>query len=337
MTSSAVVETPLPAETDSLIDLAPIADGERSTWLALTADGRLLCLDADSGAVSVVVRHTVPAEPAASGATSERAAQPRLHASADGTVAAVVNDHGHHGQVLDLRSGAVTLTLHGGDHHPETVPFSLAFAEHAGRCVVVHRTAWNRLNATDARTGELITERDIEGRPDLDPDYFHGTLKLSPSGRWLADDGWVWHPVGIPRVYDLRRWLDNDPGEAAGDVPPIDLCHRDYYWNHPMCWLDDDLLAVSGLGDDEDEMTPGVRIFDVGTGKEQDPVPGPRGQLFAAGGRLYAAAPEGLEVWDPARGTRTGAVPGFVPTHHHPTAGELVAVRNGTMLRWQMD
>ncbi|GAA1407053.1 hypothetical protein GCM10009662_40050 [Catellatospora coxensis] len=39
-----------------------------------------------------------------------------------------------------------------------------------------------------------------------------------------------------------------------------------------------------------------VRIFDAVTGRQEAVFPGPAGNLFADDTRLYAAAPEGLEV-----------------------------------------
>lgn len=159
----------------------------------------------------------------------------------------------------------------------------------------------------------------------------------SPSGRWLADDGWVWHPVGIPTVWDLHRWLDTNPWESEDGPTRQHLCHRDYHWNVPMCWIGDNLLAVSGIGTDDVAMLPGVRIFDVTTGVEIQTFPGPREALFSAGQRLYAAAPDGLEVWDPFTGHRTGRIPGFAPTCHNPTAGELVAIHDGDLQRWRIN
>jgi hypothetical protein len=32
---------------------------------------------------------------------------------------------------------------------------------------------------------------------------------------------------------------------------------------HAMVWLDDDRIAVGGIGEDKQSMTPGARIFDV--------------------------------------------------------------------------
>ena len=68
----------------------------------------------------------------------------------------------------------------------------------------------------------------------------------------------------------------------------------------------------------------------------REPTSFQHGELFSAGQRLYAAAPDGLEIWDPFTGHRTGRIPGFGPTHHHPTAGELVMIQEGALLRWTL-
>lgn len=53
----AIVSVPLPVVT---ADLVPVADGTRSVWLLLAADGRIGRFDADSGAWDVLARATVP-------------------------------------------------------------------------------------------------------------------------------------------------------------------------------------------------------------------------------------------------------------------------------------
>jgi hypothetical protein len=62
---------------------------------------------------------------------------------------------------------------------------------------------------------------------------------------------------------------------------------------------------------------------------------GPSGALFSAGRRLYAAGADGLTIWDPFTGERTGTVPGFVPSHHHRDAGVLATIRDGQLLTWR--
>jgi hypothetical protein len=331
-----VRDTPLPAD---VVDFAPV-DGGGSTWLLLDRDGRIGRFDADSGDWTVLAASSVPAEPDHDPWAGHELRR-RLHAGAGGRFAAVVNDFGHHGQVLDLRSGAVTLVLDGGDERPDTVPFSAAMFEYRGRTLVMHRTAWNRLDVSDAATGELLTSRQPtsythgQPRPGNYLDYFHGALYLSPTGRHVLDDGWVWHPVGVPHVWDVHRWLNGNVWESEDGPSLHPLAQRAYYWNNPMCWLDDQRLVVSGIGGDDEAMLAGVRVFDADTGRETTAFAGPTGALFADGLRLYAAAPHGLEVWDPATGEHTGTVPGFVPTRHHRGAGELASTDGSVLRRWR--
>lgn len=147
--ATTLVTTALPVELGPIADLAPVHDESGSIWLLLATSGAL---------------------------------RRRLHASSCGDFAAVANDYGRHGQVLDLRSGRVTMTLDGGDYHPETVPFSLAFFEARGRTVVIHRSDWNRLDLSDPASGELLTVRETPGfgedrkQPPHYLDYFHGGL-----------------------------------------------------------------------------------------------------------------------------------------------------------------
>jgi hypothetical protein len=199
--NATIVEVRLPVP---IIDIAPIAAEPDSVWLLLTENGRIGRFHADRGTWQILAHTTVPDEPDHKPWMNHRLRR-RLHASANGQYAAVVNDFGRHGQVLDLATGGVTLTLDGGDYHAETVPLSAAFAEHAAQTMVIHRTAWNRLDVSEAATGQLVTPRqptaygNDEPRPEHYLDYFHGRLFLSPGGGRIADDGWVWSPVGMQR------------------------------------------------------------------------------------------------------------------------------------------
>ncbi|MFC7533921.1 hypothetical protein [Actinoplanes sp. GCM10030250] len=322
-----VVTTPLPVGMGAVRDIAPLPAG----WLILTETGRLFRFDPGSGAHERVAKVRLPAE------TGKRLKQ-RLHTSPDGRFAAVVNDFGRYGQVLDLTTGKVTLKLDGGGYHNEQVPLSLAFVDDK----VVHRTAWNRLDVSEASTGRLLTAREMNREVDsgMDRDrssgLFRGELRVSPNGRWIADDSWAWAPAGVPYLWDLRRWLDEDVWESDDGPSRRRLCQRFYLWNTPMCWVGDNLLAVSGLGSDDEDMLAGVRIFDAGSGVELHTFAGPEGDLFSAGRRLFAAAPGGLEIWDPFTGERTARIPGFRPTRHHRAAGELAEIRDAGLLRWRI-
>ena len=322
-------EVRLPATT---ADLTPALGETDSVWLLLTRDGEIGRFAADRGEWDIIARSGVPGEPDHK-AWCGRVLRPRMHASPCGNFVAIVNDYGHHGQVIDLRTAAVTCTLNGGDYHEETVPFSVAFASHENRTVVIHRTAWNRLDVSDAATGDVLTQRDptsyrqSERRPDHYLDYFHGGLAVSTDGHWIADDGWVWHPVGMIRTWDLRQWMTGNPWESEDGPSLQTLCPRLYHWDSPTCWISENLIAVSGIGDDDEALLPGVRVFDVTTGAEVSAfaLPEHPASLFASAGRLFAAGAARLDVWDPATGERTGTVLGFSPTVHHPSAGELAA------------
>ena len=219
------------------------------------------------------------------------------------------------------------------------MPFSIAFARRDGRTVVINRTGWNRLDVHDAETGRLLTDRTREPTapgesPAHELDYFHGRLHVSPDGHWIADDGWVWSPAGIPAVWDLERWLHANVWESEDGPSRFELCQRNYLWDTPMCFIGNDLLAISGVGIDDQTQLEGVRVFSPATGEEVTAIAGPAGALFADRSRLYSAGPDGLQIWDPVTGHRTGSVPGFVPTCHHRGAGQFAAVRDGALLRW---
>jgi hypothetical protein len=80
---------------------------------------------------------------------------------------------------------------------------------------------------------------------------------------------------------------------------------------------------------------PGVRIFKPHDGVELATFAGPRGALTSDGQWLYSSAPDGLAIWDPDTGERTGTVLGFVPTRHHRGSRELVAVEGRHLVRWR--
>jgi hypothetical protein len=333
--------TPLPGLGGRVVDWTPAPDAPGSGWLLLSDAGRIVRWDADSGATVDLAAHSVPDEPGRQPWMGHRLRH-RLHASDDGRFAAVVNDFGRLGQVLDLTTGAVTLELDGGEYCEETVPFSLTFARHAGRTVVVHRTAWNRLDVSDPATGELLTSRgptSYSGGEEPPPhylDYFHGALTVSPDGRWIADDGWVWHPVGIPVGWSLDAWLTGNVWESDDGPTRRHLGWRAYYWNHPTCWVGDILLALSGLGDDDEDMLPGVRVVDVVTGTGVLAFTGPTGDLFVHDGRLLSVSGGATHVWDPATGERTATLPDVAPARLHPGTGELAALTEDALVRWSV-
>lgn len=350
--NSTLKNSALPKQIGTVVDIAPINQEMWSVWLMLVESGAIIRWDADTGEWLHLGSVDVPAEPDHQGPVPRR----RLHASGNGNFVAVVNDYGRYGQVMDLRSSKVTLMLDGGQYHPETVPFSFAFAEAHGRVVAIHRTNWNRLDVSDPSTGELLTNRGPTGwyqgqeRPEHYLDYFRGALYVSPRGTHIADDGWVWHPIGIPRVWSLDRWLSDNVWESEDGPTKIKLCARDYYWGHAVTWIDERFIAIGGIGEDDALMIDGVRIFDLtlstdvhhfpDTGPcrayELKAFPGPAGVFFSDGIRLFSSDESGLSRWDLADGARTGQIPNFRPTHHHRGANELIQLIDGATVRWKI-
>jgi hypothetical protein len=348
-----VIRTEIPNKVSTIVDIAPINQERQSIWLILAEDGGLLRFDADSGRSELITRIEVPSEAAREpfgGHTLTR----RLHVSHDGEFAAVVNDYGQYGQVIDLRSGEITLNLDGGDYFPETVPFSFGFASWQGNVVVIHRAAWNRLDISDAATGKLLSERGPtsyesgEQRPEHYLDYFHGALYMSPNGTRLLDDGWVWHPVGIPVVWSVDRWLSENIWESEDGATKRDVCARTWYWDHGVAWLDEDTVAIGGIGDDDSKVVEGARIFDITSAGPASPewrsdwewarevttIAGPAGRFFSDGKWLYSAEQSGLSKWDLKSGVRVCYIDEFNPSRHHLGAGELAQLSEGVISRW---
>ncbi|MEO6083457.1 MAG: hypothetical protein ABIQ18_10160 [Umezawaea sp.] len=298
--------TPLP---DGLapLDFAALPGGR---WLLLLGEPyRLVAFDPADGSTGPVLDVPLTAEEFCD--TYWGPATPALHTSPHGRFAAVVHDHGATGVVVDLTTGRATLDLHRGDHCTETTPFPIAFVDG----LVCHASEWDEVTWSDPATGGTrSTTQPITG-------LFHGRLVVSPTGRRIADDGWAWHPVGVPHVWDLDDLAEEKP-----------LCWRDY-WNVGMCWVGDDLLAVGGIGDDEDARLDGVQVFDAVSRRAVRAFAGPRGTFFADGERLYSVTDGGVEVWDPATGHRTGEVLGFVPTRQR--VGELAALVDGVLTTWK--
>jgi hypothetical protein len=175
-----------------------------------------------------------------------------LHVSPRGDLAAVVEARGRHGIVLDLDDGRPTMTLDRGAYHPEQTDFLVAFFEPDGQLRLVHGADLNRLDVCDPRTGGTLTVRSPTSyrsgkeRPENYLDYFHGGLSISPGGERIADNGWVWHPLGVVTSWELRRWVREHPWESEDGPTRRSLCARKYFWNGPLCWFDDGTLAVWG-------------------------------------------------------------------------------------------
>jgi len=347
--------TVLPKEVGKIVDVSPIVEHGHSIWLLLAEDGVITQYDADTGEWSRLASLSLASEPDHK-PWCDHVLKQRLYASPAGEFAAIVNDYGHYGQVIDLRSGQTTLALDGGKYYAETVPFSFAFAQLKGRVVAIHRTAWNRLDMSDPSNGKLLTARGPtsyqrgENRPLHYLDYFHGALHISPNSVRIADDGWMWQPFGIPTTWSLERWISDNVWESEDGPSRKAICARGYYWDHAFTWLDDNRIAIGGLGEDEEDLIDGARIFDISLSGSAGPryradwpwpreltaFAGPAGSFFSEGQFLFSSDQTGLSRWDLKSGARTGYLQGFKPTHHHRGAHELAQVVDDALVRWRI-
>jgi hypothetical protein len=325
---------------------APILDAravqaDYGHLLLLTADGALHGVNFDAGTSAQLCRVELP-NFEYDGEDDHSFGGPRykLHASSDGMYAAIVVDMGQHGLVVEVMSGAVTMRLNGGDYCENTVPFSACFIRFGERNVFVHRTRWNRLDAADPATGKSLTDRHIAPyekageTPAHYLDYFHGQLQPSLDGSRLFDDGWVWHPLSIPRTWSVTDWLSANPWESEDGPSVVYLTQRDD-WNTPACWISDQHIALAIWDEDafeEKGQGSGVRIFDATEAWQWSGEPWPMEigaarilHLFSDGERLCVAADTGTTVWDIASRAQIAGLPDFTARVHDRVRNTLVA------------
>ncbi|MFL5733194.1 MAG: hypothetical protein ACJ78Q_08335 [Chloroflexia bacterium] len=121
------------------------------------------------------------------------------------------------------------------------------------------------------------------------------------------DSGWVWHPVGITRAWSLREWMDANVWESEDGPSVHNFAYKEYFWDGPVCWVDNDTVAIWGYGGDDEWQIPAAWLFNAHTGQELSWFPGPEG-LFAyqaSQNYLFSYSEEkGTAVWDVSSGER---------------------------------
>ena len=316
--------------------------------LALTSDGGICGADLDQGTVTRLCTVRLPELPTRDDDAHFGPPVWQLHANASGTFCAIVVDRGRQGIVVDTSSGKITMTLDGGDYCEETVPFSACFLRVDGQDVFVHRTDWNRLDAANPATGQSLTERHGAPHEEDGPnnphylDYFHGGIRPSPNGSRILDDGWVWHPVSVPRIWSAVDWLRTNPWESEDGASVVELAIRDD-WNTPACWIDERRIAIWGVVDRHEESDeevgrrPGVEISDAlsrdRSSDERWPIDidGLPRALFSDGKRLFIVGESGTALWDIPSRSMIAVLPGFSAHLHDARRGTLVAVDDGVL------
>lgn len=324
-----------------VLDVQPLTAAGSADWLVLTDDGAVWRFDSTAPSAREVAR--------VDDAEFDLTQPVSLQLSPLGDVAAIVQTHGDHGRVVDLDTGQICLRWRRDGYHSDVSPFPVAFMVHGGRSLLIHATVWNRLDIADPRTGELLTARSVpeyrgnEPRPERYLDYFHGRLFVSPRQTMIADDGWVWHPAGIVTTWSLSRWLDENVWESEDGPTRKSLSMREYCWGRPLCWIDEQTLAVWGHGSDDEWMIPAVTLWDVPSGREIDWFAGPeiadhdeigwREGPVGAGGMLFfdrylfsSSSRYGVGVWDISDGACVHHDPQLAPKRYHSRTREFLSV-----------
>ncbi len=318
--SLSTVQLPAP-----LIDVKPIEASK--DWLALLANGGLWCIDED-GCISQQSCCKTQLS------LLDPAKGPMIHLSAQAEYIAIVERFGLHGIVLEtstMREVGIRRT----DSRANISSFPIAFFEHGERTLLVHGTEWNHLDVSDLLTGEVLTQRTTERTdPDVRPphylDYFHCSLMVSPDGKWIADNGWVWHPYGQVRTWSLDSWMQN--AWESEDGPSVqEYGYRDYFWDVGVCWVGNDRLAIWGEGELSVKPKNTIRIYDVRSGSltnklDRTPIcpfdPWPHGSgnpgwVYFDKFLFTVSMLSGTRVWDIESGERVSYKKSFRPHRYH--------------------
>lgn len=298
-----------------LRDLVALPGSAASRWVAVTAAGRLAVIDLTARSSAVVAD--------LDGVGVDPAQDLEVIASPDGKLAAVVEARGPSGVVVDLETGDITMLLDRGEP-AKAARYPVAFAAAAGdRVVLVAAAAWNRLDAFDPRTGDLLVQRPSGHSQEHQLEYASSGLSASPDGAWLVDNGFTVEGAGLVSAFSLSAWLDGNPWEPDDGPSKRYLCQRWDFWDGPVTWIDQGTLAVFGYGPSRASMIPAVILFDVATGEPLRWFPGPQGPLVHDD-YLFSIGDDGVSVWDIAAGERLLHDPGFQPLRYHPGARQFL-------------
>lgn len=253
-----------------------------------------------------------------------------MRVSADERYVAIVQQKGQFGFVWDSISRHIHLRLNRGNYHANQSIFPIAFCVLDGETLVIHGTDWNRLDISQAATGELLTKR-IQAeykrgeRPEHYLDYFHGALYVSPNNQWVAEYGWVWHPVGVSRAWNLKHWYLDNVWESEDGDSVQSFVYSHYFWDSPMVWVDDKTLGIWGFGRDDYWMVDALSLHEMGKDAKQRWISGIKRGELVFDTYLFSITKTGTEVWDISSGERLHYAEDFLPKAHNTLTKEFIS------------
>lgn len=321
-------------EWGNFVDARPVF-GSPSCWRALSSKGKLVLLSTQEPRVI----HSLTLEDLGFEITAETG----LCLSPDNKFAVLTQASGPNAALINVETGKTIKKLSRGDYHFENSHFPVSFFRQKGKTCLIAASDWNRLDIYDPSSGEVLSERgptryENKERPAHYLDYFHGGLSISPDDQFIADNGWVWHPVGGIRSWSLKAWMDNKWESEDGPTSRT-LAWRDYYWDGPVCWIDSVTLAYWGWGRDDEWLVPAVVLVDVRDGRQLKWFPGPKvrppavwpprrlAESFFFDHYLFAVHDdEGTTVWDIDTGECLLTDPQVKPWRYHSDSKEFIEI-----------
>lgn len=172
-----------------------------------------------------------------------------LKCSGNGRFIAIYVDYGQFGIIIDTNTQNVVLGIDTQNYHEDTVPFSLAFSTFEHDDIVIYRSDWNRLETFNlskniSNTVRYIAPYERGNRPEHYLDYFHGALYVSPTAKYILDDGWVWQGIARAHLWSLTDWFSKNPFESENGQSLQSIAFEEEGWNYPICWLDHYTFAM---------------------------------------------------------------------------------------------
>lgn len=332
-TSHRIIKSPLEGDL-----VAYVSGSQPFTAFALTKQGYLYCVHTDTGSATKLLT------------LAEDVMKPTYRIELtlghdDRYLAITYQEQNNHdlnrGLILDLNSGETVMHVDIGDYRTGHTRFPLAFFTHDNQPIVIHGTDWNRIDATNLLTGQLLTERNLNEAPE-EPDEWNcfsewnGHLAVSPDQRRAACLGWVWHPIGMVYSWRLDNWLNGNPHEI--DVSEEKKSHAawDYFWDSEITWVDNSRLAIWCGHEMAQEITePHVSIVNVEDETQYLIIEGPENNFYIQDEVLIAKQKDMIGLWCCNTGTQLGQFQGELQ-HYHIADREWLQITNNIwrFTRW---
>ncbi len=138
-----------------------------------------------------------------------------------------------------LKNGEVLREINRSYYLADVYEYPIAFIKIEEEYAIVHcPDEYNIIEVDNVETGVRITNTSNRKEP---ADYFHSRFRVNDANTKLLNTGWVWHPMDIIELFDLKMSLnDNDLFDnptSIAEVNMVDVCSAEF--------LSNDLIVIS--------------------------------------------------------------------------------------------